>query len=457
MLVEFYAPWCGHCKKLEPEYAKAAQELAALAEPLYIAKLDATEHKEAGQKFEIRGFPTLKLFKKGTPIDYQGGRTAEDIVTYMIKKSGPALTTVASVEEADAFFSKHPKAAIGLFDSLESPAALGLADYAAKFDSMPLAYTKEKAVLSKYSGKANTVHFVTAEGSFSSPLDFSKEKADEELGAWLFGHSISPMFKFSAEKSMELFSGPIRVHLITFADEETKDFEKIASAVKDAAVKHRTKALSIQVAKNETRILEAFDLKEGDVPKIVIADMRGGSMKRFMYEGDVKKSGAIDKFLNDFFKGNLKAKLKSEEPAPEDMAKPVKVLKGKSFKKEVLDSKKDVLVEFYAPWCGHCKSLEPKWDVLGEKFEGVDHVVIAKMDYTANELDVPGIDIKGFPTILFFPAGKKAEPITYGKAREVNDFIDFLKEHSTKPFEVAKEEEVAEEDEDEDEEAKDEL
>jgi len=97
--------------------------------------------------------------------------------------------------------------------------------------------------------------------------------------------------------------------------------------------------------------------------------------------------------------------------------------------------------------------LEPKWDVLGEKLTAVEHVMIAKMDYTANELDVAGIDIKGFPTILFFPAANKAEPVVYKQEREVNAFVAFLKEHASKPFEVAVD---AVEEEDEDEE-KDEL
>ncbi len=84
----------------------------------------------------------------------------------------------------------------------------------------------------------------------------------------------------------------------------------------------------------------------------------------------------------------------------------------------------------------------------------VEHVMIAKMDYTANELDVAGIDIKGFPTILFFPAGNKAEPVVYKQEREVNAFVEFLKEHSSKPFEVV--EDAVEEDEEEDEEGEDE-
>ena len=54
----------------------------------------------------------------------------------------------------------------------------------------------------------------------------------------------------------------------------------------------------------------------------------------------------------------------------------------------------------------------------------------------ANEIEHPGVDIKGFPTLLFFPNGKKDSPVKYEGPREVNDFIDFLKEHSTKAFEV---------------------
>lgn len=58
-----------------------------------------------------------------------------------------------------------------------------------------------------------------------------------------------------------------------------------------------------------------------------------------------------------------------------------------------------------APWCGHCKQLEPIWNELGEKYANQENIVIAKMDSTANE--VKDVQVQSFPTIKYFPAGGK--------------------------------------------------
>jgi len=69
--------WCGHCKKLAPEYASAARQLRHDTPPLRIAKVDATENKQLASQFEVKSYPTLKFWCKGAVIDYDGARTSE--------------------------------------------------------------------------------------------------------------------------------------------------------------------------------------------------------------------------------------------------------------------------------------------------------------------------------------------------------------------------------------------
>lgn len=102
---------------------------------------------------------------------------------------------------------------------------------------------------------------------------------------------------------------------------------------------------------------------------------------------------------------------------------------AKSYQDLVIDNDKDVLLEFYAPWCGHCKALAPKYDELAEKYSAFsDKVTIAKIDATAN--DVPD-DISGFPTIKLFKAGSKDEPIEYSGARSVEALAEFVRDNGS--------------------------
>jgi len=112
---------------------------------------------------------------------------------------------------------------------------------------------------------------------------------------------------------------------------------------------------------------------------------------------------------------------------PETNDEPVKVVVGKSYDDIVVNNDNDVLLEFYAPWCGHCKSLEPKFTQLAEELKDVAGLTIAKVDATEN--DTP-INIEGFPTIYFFPKGKKDSPIVYEGDRTVEDLKTFLQKNA---------------------------
>lgn len=164
----------------------------------------------------------------------------------------------------------------------------------------------------------------------------------------------------------------------------------------------------------------------------------------------------VGKFVQDFVDGKVEPSIKSE-PIPETQEGPVEVVVAHNYEDVVINNNKDVLVEFYAPWCGHCKayvsssfsnlmsdpernepklttpsSLAPKYEELGNLYltnvEYSERVSITKVDATAN--DVPD-EIQGFPTIKIFPAGKKLEPVTYSGSRTIDDLVAFIKEHGT--------------------------
>jgi protein disulfide-isomerase A1 len=105
------------------------------------------------------------------------------------------------------------------------------------------------------------------------------------------------------------------------------------------------------------------------------------------------------------------------------------VVVANSYKDIVLDDTKDVLIEFYAPWCGHCKALAPAYEKLAELYatpEFSSKVTVAKVDATLN--DVPD-EISGFPTIKLYPAGGKDTPAEYSGPRTLEDLAAFIKDN----------------------------
>ncbi|KAJ4976890.1 hypothetical protein NE237_001996 [Protea cynaroides] len=84
VIVEFFAPWCGHCQALTPIWEKAATVLKGVAT---VAALDTDAHKSFAQEYGIRGFPTIKVFAPGKPpVDYQGAREVKPIVEFALQQ-----------------------------------------------------------------------------------------------------------------------------------------------------------------------------------------------------------------------------------------------------------------------------------------------------------------------------------------------------------------------------------
>jgi len=428
LLVEFYAPWCGHCKALAPEWAKAAGALNAEGSDIRLGKVDATVQAELGERFKIRGYPTIKFFVEGNAVEYAGGRSADEIVAWVKKKSGPAAATLSTSDELKKFQSDNEVGVLGLFKDLESEAAKAFGAVAQVVDSVAFAITGEAALFTELN-LAGDEHLVLFKKFDEGRNDFDGVFSDEEIKKFIHSNQLALVSEFNQETAQKIFGGDIKVHTLLFISKTSADFEKVLGEFKTSAKRFRGQTIFVtidtDVDENE-RVLEFFGLKKEDAPTIRLISL-AKDMTKFKPESSELTASVVEQFVQDFFDGKLKAHLLSQDVPADWDAKPVKVLVGKNFAEVARDKSKTVFVEFYAPWCGHCKQLAPIYDQLAERFQDrSDEFVIAKMDSTVNELE--DIKIQSFPTIKLFPKDSD-EVVDYTGDRTLEAMAKFVESH----------------------------
>ena len=153
-LVEFYAPWCGHCKNLAPEYKVLAETFKSAAGSVLIAKVDADAHKDLAGEFDVKGFPTLKWFPAGslTPEDVNAERTADALAEFVNGKTGlakrvkkePSAVVALTPETFDAAF--HDKTSHKLIE-FYAPWCGHCKHLAPTYEKLGLAFEGEPRVL----------------------------------------------------------------------------------------------------------------------------------------------------------------------------------------------------------------------------------------------------------------------------------------------------------------------
>lgn len=450
VLVEFYAPWCGHCKSLAPEYAKAAKELEEKGSPIKLGKVDATEETKLAEDFGIRGYPTLKFFRSGSPIEYGGGRQADDIVNWLSKKTGPAALDIDNVEAAETFIKSQSVVIVGFFKDRESDEAKTFLSVANAVDDFQFAITSNEDVYAKYEAKCGSI--ILFKNFDEGKSVYEGDSSEESIKKFVTVQSMPLIVDFNHDSAQKIFGGDIKSHLLMFISKEAGHIEKYAEPAKDLAKQFRDKVLFVTINADEEdhqRILEFFGMKKEEVPSMRLIRLEDDMAKYKPKDAELSPSN-IKSFVQDFLDGKLKQHLLSQE-LPEDWDKtPVVTLVSTNFDEVVFNKDKNVLVEFYAPWCGHCKQLAPIFDQLGEKFKDDDSVLIAKIDSTANELE--HTKITSFPTLKYYKKGDNAV-VDYNGERTLEGFVKFIESGG-------KEEEVdadAEDSSEEKEQARDEL
>lgn len=445
VLVEFFAPWCGHCKRLAPEYEIAATSLKKEDPPIALAKVDCTEAGKATcSKHGVSGYPTLKIFRNGkVNKDYDGPREAAGIVSYMKKISGPSSKEIKDLASMEKFLSHENAGIVGFFESDSTLKTEFLKGAGEMRDNYRFGHTSAADVLEKYGHKDNVVLFRPKRLHTKleeSEVKFTGKEATADLKSF-YEDNLHGLVGHMTKENHEQFKKPVCVaYYMVDYKLNSKGTNYWRNRVIKVAKNYKDKmnfaiASKAEFAQELTNYGDSIDASSTDVN---VACKNAAEEKFIMSEKFSIDS--FTKFMDEYLAGNVEAYIKSE-PLPEDNSGPVKVLVGKNFNEIVNDPTKDVLIEFYAPWCGHCKTLEPKYNELGEKLQaaGVEDIVIAKMDATANDVNPP-FNVQGFPTLYWAPKGGKDSPQQYKGGREVKDFVEFLKREASTPFSLDKEE-----------------
>jgi len=211
----------------------------------------------------------------------------------------------------------------------------------------------------------------------------------------------------------------------TFVDYNAADTKDLLDVVRKTAADFTGKLSFVKLdGVKWAEHAKSFGLS-GKTPGVVVEDRE--HRKNYVFPADKSVTYAdLKAHAQEYLDGKLQPTLKSQE-IPADDGSAVKTLVGKNFESVAFDTTKDVFVEFYAPWCGHCKQLAPKYEELGKEFASTPSIIIAKVDSTEN--DTPA-KVDGFPTLIMYPANNK-KGITYDGARTAEAMADFVREHAT--------------------------
>nr|XP_061810161.1 protein disulfide-isomerase A4-like isoform X1 [Nerophis lumbriciformis] len=441
ILVEFYAPWCGHCKRLAPEYEKAAQELSRRSPPIPLAKVDATVESEVASRFDVSGYPTLKIFRKGKIFEYNGPREKHGIVDYMAEQAGPPSKLVHLTKQMQELLKDGDDAVIvGVFSS-EQDAAYEVYVEACNSlrEDFTFRHTFSAEVAKLLKASPGQVVIVQPEkfrskyepASRTLPVKDSTLVSDVQE---FFKKHVTPLVghRKPSNDAKRYTKRPLVVvyYGVDFSFDYRKATQFWRSKVLEVAQDFPEYTFAIADEEDYADELKNLGLSESGEEVNVGILAEGG--KKFAMEPDEFDADLLREFVLAFKKGKLQPIIKSQ-PVPKNNKGPVKVVVGKTFEEIVKDAKKDVLVEFYAPWCGHCKKMEPEYLALAKKYKDEKNLVIAKMDATANDIPDDKYKAEGFPTIYFAPSDGKHKPVKFeGGDRTVDSLSKFLEEHATK-------------------------
>ncbi|XXG73542.1 hypothetical protein AAC387_Pa07g2445 [Persea americana] len=273
ILVDFYAPWCGHCKRLSPELDVAAPILSKLDKPVVIAKLNGDKFTRLANKYDVGGYPTLKLFMHGIPVDYSGPRKAELLVRFLRKFVAPDISTLES-DSAIASFIESAGTSFPIFIGFGIDESL-IAEYASKYKKkswFSLAKDFSEEVMVAYDFD-KTPALVCLHPSHGEKSVFYGPFEAEFVEDFIKQNQLPLAVPINYESLESLKDEERKIVLTILEDELDENAEKLIKILRAAASANRDLIFGYIGVKQWGDFVEVFEINKGTkLPKVVVWD-----------------------------------------------------------------------------------------------------------------------------------------------------------------------------------------
>lgn len=414
LLVKFYAPWCGHCKSLAPVFTSAAASLSKINSQVRLAKVQVEHSEDLASRYKISSIPSLKFFKKQEVINYNEGRSAQDIIDWVLDN----LHTVTHFETLNDLktYEKSKKSFILYLGQSSNPSLKSFEKASSSFQLFPFVSCSDPAALSEYKVESGSI--ILLKKFDDKRVDFTGEATQEALVSFVNRNRFPWVMKFDDEATRLVFSGA-RSALVLFTDKYPifQDmFEKIASEVKGEFLLAYANLNSDSFAYLEERL----GVNATEMPVVMILDTREKLVK-FKLEL-VATPENVKGFVEKWKKGLLKPFYMSEGTPEITHDNDVRKIVANEWELIVMNPLKHVFVLYYLANSTASQTFLKEYEKVASKYRKERHIEICKINMISNEL--PGFDLS-MPALLWYPAKNKT-PIQYEGGLMDDDLIEFI-------------------------------
>ncbi|EAW50316.1 protein disulfide isomerase like, testis expressed [Homo sapiens] len=430
LMVLFHNPSSKQSRNLAEELGKAVEIMGKGKNGIGFGKVDITIEKELQQEFGITKAPELKLFFEGNrsePISCKGVVESAALVVWLRRQISQKAFLFNSSEQVAEFVISRPLVIVGFFQDLEEEVAELFYDVIKDFPELTFGVITIGNVIGRFHVTLDSV-LVFKKGKIVNRQKLINDSTNkQELNRVIKQHLTDFVIEYNTENKDLISELHIMSHMLLFVSKSSESYGIIIQHYKLASKEFQNKILFILVDADEPRngrVFKYFRVTEVDIPSVQILNL--SSDARYKMPSDDITYESLKKFGRSFLSKNATKHQSSEEiPKYWDQGL-VKQLVGKNFNVVVFDKEKDVFVMFYAPWSKKCKMLFPLLEELGRKYQNHSTIIIAKIDVTANDIQLMYLD--RYPFFRLFPSGSQ-QAVLYKGEHTLKGFSDFLESH----------------------------